>query len=117
MFNENLVNGMKFSKCDKKMVCYICMKCKSTRLPFPQQSLTKSKAVMDLVHSDVWDQNEAEPLGGSRYLVTFIDDFRYAVTYFLKEKSETEVWYETKNNPLRSRWGVHQWQQYELFEV
>lgn len=107
MFNEGLVDGMKLVKCNKKIVCDTCMKAKSTRLPFPQKSLTKSTAVMDLVHSDVYSPNEVASLGGKHYIATFIDDFsRYTVIYFLRQKSDVEENLKAFVAMVKNKFGV-----------
>jgi hypothetical protein len=42
-----------------------------------------------MVHTDLWGPSPVASLGGSRYYVTFIDDFsRKAWVYFLKNKSD-----------------------------
>ena len=41
------------------------------------------------MHSDVWGATQVLSLGGSRYYVTFIDDYSRKVwVYFLKQKFE-----------------------------
>ena len=42
-----------------------------------------------MVHTDVWGPSPVSSLGGSRFYVTFIDDFSRKVwVYFLKNKSD-----------------------------
>ncbi|KAE8674175.1 hypothetical protein F3Y22_tig00111769pilonHSYRG00531 [Hibiscus syriacus] len=48
-----------------------------------------TQGILDYVHSDLWGPSTTSSLGGSRYYVTFIDDFSRKVwVYFLKQKSE-----------------------------
>ena len=43
---------------------------------------------MEIFHTDVWGPSLVSSLGGSRFYVTFIDDFSSKVwVYFLKHKS------------------------------
>ena len=49
----------------------------------------KTKGVLEWVHSDVMGPMETKSRGGSRFVVTFIDDFlRYIVTHYIENKSE-----------------------------
>ena len=44
---------------------------------------------MELIHSDVCGPISVESIGGSKYFVTFIDDYsRCCAVYFMKQKSE-----------------------------
>lgn len=66
--------------------CVSCIKGKQHRQPFPH-SKTKSKELLQLVHSDVCGPMENTSIGGSRYILTFIDDFsKKTFVYFLQEK-------------------------------
>ena len=84
-----LVDGLVIRKCNVDESCDCCLKGKTPRTPFPAESLSKSKAPMDLVHTDVCGPVEMVSVSGYRYFMTMIDDHsRYCVVYFLKEKSE-----------------------------
>ena len=59
-----------------------------SRKPFKTVGEIRSKHRLQLVHSDVCSM-EVDSIGGSRYFVTFIDDFnRRCAVYFIKHKSE-----------------------------
>ena len=61
---------------------------KNIRKPFPQSD-HKSKATLDLVHSDVCGTMSVQSSNGYSYCVTFIDDYsRKTSIYFPKAKSE-----------------------------
>ncbi|MBY3556030.1 DDE-type integrase/transposase/recombinase, partial [Modestobacter lapidis] len=67
--------------------CEHCLYGKQNRVKFKGEG-DRATAILDLVHSDVCESPE-ESLGGSRYFVSFIDDYsRHAWIYFLKRKSE-----------------------------
>lgn len=90
MVENDLVSGMKLIDCGIQTRCETCMKAKTTRLPFPKKSLTQSKAILDLIHTDVCGPMQTESCSKKRYLLTVIDDYsKYTVVYFLREKSET----------------------------
>nr|GEU34268.1 putative ribonuclease H-like domain-containing protein [Tanacetum cinerariifolium] len=51
-------------------------------------SISSSTAPFDLVHYDVWGPTPVSIKGGSRYYVSFIDDFtRYTWVYLMKRRS------------------------------
>ncbi|CAJ2639186.1 unnamed protein product [Trifolium pratense] len=68
--------------------CCGCKLAKFSALPF-NKSASVSKQPFDLVHSDVWGPSPALTKGGSRYYVSFIDDYtRYCWVYLMKNRSE-----------------------------
>ena len=67
--------------------CEHCVTSKQHRLKF-SRSIARSKCILDLIHSDVWESPDIS-MGGAKYMVTFIDDYsrRYWV-YPIKKKSD-----------------------------
>ncbi|CAA9993736.1 unnamed protein product [Nesidiocoris tenuis] len=58
------------------------------RLPF-EPSQSKTTRLLELVHSDVAGPIEVKSLAGSRYILTFLDDFSHkSFVYFLKTKDQ-----------------------------
>jgi hypothetical protein len=54
---------------------------------FPSER-NQSRNKLDLIHSDVWGPAQNVILGGSRYFVSFIDDYtRHAWIYLIERKS------------------------------
>lgn len=67
--------------------CEHCVTSKQHRLKFSSSS-AKSKEILDLVHSDVW-QAPVESLGGAKYFVSFIDNYsRRSWVYPIKRKTD-----------------------------
>ncbi|GJR09126.1 retrovirus-related pol polyprotein from transposon TNT 1-94 [Tanacetum coccineum] len=65
-----------------------CKLAKFSAQPF-SNSISSSTAPFDLVHSDVWGPAPVSTKGGSRYYVSFIDDFtRYTWVYLMKQRSD-----------------------------
>jgi len=62
---------------------------KNTRKPFTSSD-TRSKEILDLIHSDVCGPMSNKSLGGHQYYVTFIDDHsrKTWLDYLLKTKDE-----------------------------
>jgi len=91
MVKQNVVHGVKISNMSCNKVCQACVEGKAHRGPISKERSSKrSSGLLDLVHSDVCGPMEADSIGGSRYFVTFIDDFSNWVTvYPMKHKSET----------------------------
>ena len=93
LVKKNLVDGM---NCDKFINsesnsndCNGCLLGKMVRTSCPKVSDTRASDILELIHSDVCGPMQTDSIGGSRYMVTFIDDAtRYCMVYFLKKKSE-----------------------------
>jgi hypothetical protein len=74
--------------------CEHCVTSKQHRLKFGT-STTKSKYILDLIHSDVW-QAPVVSLGGARYFVSFIDDFfRRCWVYPIRRKADVLAVFKT----------------------
>ena len=70
-------------------VCGGCAKGKMTVASFPSVSTTKTSRVLELIHTDVMGPMKTVSGGGSRYVLSFVDDFsKFVTVYFLKHKSQ-----------------------------
>ncbi|KAJ9548119.1 hypothetical protein OSB04_020662 [Centaurea solstitialis] len=68
--------------------CSGCKLAKFSTLPF-NKSMSCSFAPFDLVHSDVWGPSPVSSKGGSKYYVSFIDDYtRYTWVFLMKRRSD-----------------------------
>ncbi|CAL2276373.1 unnamed protein product [Prunus armeniaca] len=62
---------------------------KNHREAFPQESKWRAKEPLGLIHSNICGPMQTPSLGGTRYFITFIDDYsRMCWVYFLRNKSE-----------------------------
>ena len=62
---------------------------KHHRTPFPKHSTRVTNKPLELIHSDVCGPTSVPSIGGSRYFVTFTDNYsRYTITYAMKRKDE-----------------------------
>lgn len=88
MDREQLVSGADLSSVNVD-ICDPCVKGKMARKTFKSRDNIKSTRPLEIVHSDVCGPMQNVSLGGSRYFVSFIDDFsRYAHVYFIDNKSD-----------------------------
>ena len=55
--------------------CKACVLGKMQKKPFPKQSQHRATMPYEIVHSDVCGPMQVQLKGGSRYKVTFTDDF------------------------------------------
>lgn len=84
---NSMVNGIPKLKEDHG-VCKGCAFGKNVKRPFGS-SASRSKDIMDLIHSDVCGPMSTKSLGSHLYYVTFIDDHsRKTWVYLLKAKDE-----------------------------
>lgn len=73
----------------KNFDCSTCAVCKISKKPFKKLSNIYTGDVLELVHTDICGPMKTVSQGGSRYFITFIDDYsRFVVTRFLRQKSD-----------------------------
>ncbi|CAJ2662467.1 unnamed protein product [Trifolium pratense] len=86
--SKELVYGLPKFK-TKKSICEICVKSKHNRKPFVAEMPKRASAVLQVIHSDICGPFEVASLGGSKYFITFVDEYsRMIWLYTLKLKSE-----------------------------
>ena len=103
----NLATGIKYKVGDGTAECEPCILGKMHKASFPKQSTTKTSRVLELVHSDVCGPIAVESKGGSRYFLTFTDDFsRYSVVYFLHKKSQVLGYFKQYVTQMENFTGV-----------
>lgn len=87
MHSKGIVEG--FFNCSSKFdFCEQCVYGKQNRVSFSTK-VTTVKIILELVHSDAFGPVSVPSLGGSRYYVSFTDNFsRVTWLYFLKKKLE-----------------------------
>jgi transposase InsO family protein len=80
---------MKYTKGETNQECEACTRAKMHRIPVPKQSSNRMTQPLELIHSDVCGPMNTDSIGGSKYILTFTDDYtRYVTVNFLKNKSE-----------------------------
>src|ERR1044072_4585693 len=88
---RNLIPGLKTVDLP---FCEHCVISKQHRLKFAK-STARSKHILDLIHSDVWESPEMS-IGGAKYFVSFIDDYsRRLWVYPIVKESKAQVELET----------------------
>jgi hypothetical protein len=87
LMNDDMVEGMdSVNDGGKDSVCEGCVMGKQHRTKYPKGVATEP---FELVHSDVCGPMSVNSIGGSRYFVTFIDDYsRYTHVYFIQRKDQ-----------------------------
>ena len=85
-----MVSGMTLDKDESSMpFCEGCVQGKQHRNAFLKDGGTRANKPLEIVHSDVCGPMRTTSIGGSRYFLTFIDDFlRKVWLYTLKTKGE-----------------------------
>lgn len=92
IMKKNMVTGFE-KKCmvedNSEMYCEPCIEAKQTRKPFVECSEKRASRVLELIHTDVC--GPVTPVGhdGSRYYVSFIDDWsRFTIIYTIRSKDQ-----------------------------
>ena len=74
---------------DTQDTCETCAMGKQASQPVPKKTENTAKKALELVYSDVLGPFEVASLNGSKYAVTFIDEYtKYAVVKYMKNKSQ-----------------------------
>ena len=74
---------------DTEDTCKTCAMGKQASQPVPKRVVDKAKKALELVYSDILGPFEVASLNGSKYAVTFIDEYtKYAVVKYMRNKSE-----------------------------
>ncbi|KAG1786843.1 uncharacterized protein HD556DRAFT_1247737, partial [Suillus plorans] len=71
---ERLVEGLNIDENSSIPQCEACIQAKQTCDSFPRNSDSRSGALGELTHSDVWGPARVQSVGGSKYYISFIDD-------------------------------------------
>ena len=81
---------------------------KMQKKPFPKQSQHRATKPYEIVYSDVCAPMQVGSKGGSKYMLTFTDDFsRYMTAYFIKSKSEVLSKFMEYVNSVEKHTGSH----------
>ena len=88
LIKEEKIPEIKVKEEVKMDICEICIQGKLYSSPFPKES-NRCTQLLEIIHSDVCGPMRTESLGGSKLVVSFIDDYsRWCQIYFCKRKSE-----------------------------
>jgi transposase InsO family protein len=91
MQQKEIVKGLGSNnfKINEKVDCECCELMKATRIKFDKGPRMKAEGLLDLVHTDVCGPIHEQALGGTLYIITFIDDAsRISEVYTVRNKSE-----------------------------
>ena len=56
------------------------------KIPVPKCSVTRTKDILEVVHTDILWSFNPEAVDGQRYAIGFVDSFSsYQIVYFLKK--------------------------------
>lgn len=88
--DRKMVNGLeKLNVNLDEKFCESCIMGKQAKLPFSQRKQIRSNRVLQLIHSDVCGPIADTGYDGSRYFVTFTDDYsRATMVYCIERKSQ-----------------------------
>eukprot|EP00794_Sanderia_malayensis_P007838 gene7838-biopygen6374 len=88
--DKSLVKGLNLNTRDGfNRNCEGCAMGKQSRSAFPKETEHKSSEVLEIIHSDVCGPMTTNSVGGSKYFITFTDDFsRLSKIYFMRSKNE-----------------------------
>ncbi|KAI3720980.1 hypothetical protein L2E82_31980 [Cichorium intybus] len=86
-------------------VCETCLLGKMTKSPF-KGSFERGEGLLDIIHTDVCGPFRSTTKDGTRFYVTFTDDFsRYGYIYLIKHKSDTFEKFKEFKNEVENQLG------------
>lgn len=89
LINSDMASGTRDKIASNIPFCETCVRSKGTRQPYSGER-PKTSRPLERIHSDVCGPMPVNGHDGSRYFVTFTDDYTHlTVTYLMKQKSET----------------------------
>lgn len=90
MINKNMVKGIeKVSVNTNSELCESCVLSKDTRKPYSKRNNIRSTRILELIHTDVCGPVSTTGRDGSRYFVSFTDDYsRASMIYCIEKKSD-----------------------------
>jgi hypothetical protein len=102
---REIVTSLPEFSVEQKSVCKGCALGKNAKVAFPS-SESKSKGILDLIHSDVCGLMLVASVQGFSYRVTFIDEFsRKTWIFFMKTKDEVFSRFQSSRPKWRTREG------------
>ena len=88
MCKKKLIEGMPEKLEQVQLKCGACMQNKQHNVPI-QSNRSRAREILELVHTDLNGTYKNTGFDGSKYFLTFIDDYsKCALIYTLKSKDE-----------------------------
>ena len=88
MCKENFVDGLPKSLENVYLKCGTCIQNKMHNLPF-ENNRSRAKEILEIVHTDVNGPHHNTGYDGSKYFVTFLDDYsKCSIVYTIKSKHQ-----------------------------
>ena len=104
MVKNNMVDGLSICTRGCEVSCEPCIMGKMQRSSCPKESQHRATQLLEVIHTDLCGPMQVDSVGGSRYLITFTDDFsRYTVVYFMKNKGEVLEKFKSYTNLVENR--------------
>ena len=91
MLKHQMVDKLNYDSREILEPCVTCIKAKCVRKPFYEIKYKQSNVQLELLHIDLIGPIETESIGGSKYILTIVDDYsRKIFTEFLKTKYDAK---------------------------
>lgn len=106
LVKKNLVNGISSNIVNENLgLCENCIEGKQCKLPFG--SRTKATRVLEIIHTDVCGPLNPISYDGSKYFVTFMDEFtHFVMVYCIKSKDEVLCKFKDYVNLVHNKFNV-----------
>lgn len=99
-------NGLKLDSCGMNERCECCLQSKMARQPFPKTAEKWTTQPLQLIHSDLAGPIDPVSAGGSRYVLTLIDDYsRFTRVFLLQVKSDAAKRIQEYVREMETKYG------------
>jgi hypothetical protein len=86
---NNLMEGINIDKGAELNFCEGCVQGGQHKETFSKEGRLHVEKLLELVHTNIWGPTKTSSFGGTRYFVSFIDDYLHKIfIYILKSKGE-----------------------------
>ena len=104
--SKGFITGIDLDESSKLDFCKACVKAKSARQPFPQESNSRAEKYREYMHWDLWGPASVKSLNGNSYVAARIDDAtRETKLYFQVKKSKTFSSYKNDEAYIETQTG------------
>ena len=105
---KGFITGIDLDESSKPEFCEACVKAKSARQPFPQESKTRAEKYGERVHWDLWGPASVKSPSSHQYVAACIDNStRGNCLYFQVKKSQTFDSYKKDEAYIQTQTGNH----------
>lgn len=96
------IDNIRRSRCD----CQVCYENKMSEAAYPKEAQNRAVKVLERIHSDICGPFKQTGVNGSKYFITFVDDYsRLVKVYTIKSRDEVPRVFQHYKNLMENQTG------------